>query len=53
MKIGDIEVSPCICGEIAYHFAFKYAQHFIRLFKQRVGHTPQAYRLLHDEAQKD
>ena len=37
-------------SEIAYDLGFKYPQHFTRLFKQRVGQTPQAYRLLHDEA---
>ena len=40
-------------SEIAYNLGFKYPQHFTRLFKQRVGQTPQAYRLLHDEAQKN
>ena len=33
-------------SEIAYELGFKYPQHFTRLFKQRVGQTPQAYRLL-------
>lgn len=32
-------------NEIAYALGFKYPQHFSRLFKQRVGHTPNAYRL--------
>lgn len=40
-------------SEIAYNLGFKYPQHFTRLFKQRVGQTPQAYRLLHDEARKN
>jgi len=40
-------------SEIAYNLGFKYPQHFTRLFKQRVGQTTQAYRLLHDEAQKN
>lgn len=31
---------------IAYELGFKYPQHFSRLFKQRVGHTPNEYRLL-------
>lgn len=31
-------------GEIAYELGFKYPQHFIRLFKQRVGHTPNEYK---------
>ena len=33
-------------SEIAYALGFKYPQHFSRLFKQRVGHSPQEYRLL-------
>lgn len=33
-------------SEIAYELGFKYPQHFTRLFKQRVGHTPNAYRAL-------
>lgn len=39
-------------SEIAYDLGFKYPQHFSRLFKQRVGHTPRAYRLLADETEK-
>ncbi len=31
-------------SEIAYELGFKYPQHFTRLFKQRVGHTPNEYR---------
>lgn len=31
-------------SEVAYELGFKYPQHFTRLFKQRVGHTPNAYR---------
>jgi len=31
-------------SEIAYELGFKYPQHFIRLFKQRVGQTPNEYR---------
>ncbi|GGB02305.1 helix-turn-helix domain-containing protein [Puia dinghuensis] len=30
--------------EIAYNLGFKYPQHFSRLFKQRVGYTPNEYR---------
>lgn len=30
--------------EIAYELGFKYPQHFTRLFKQRVGSTPNEYR---------
>lgn len=31
-------------SEIAYELGFKYPQHFNRLFKKRVGHTPNEYR---------
>jgi AraC-like DNA-binding protein len=31
-------------SEIAYGLGFKYPQHFTRLFRQKVGMTPQAYR---------
>jgi AraC-like DNA-binding protein len=33
-------------NEIAYELGFKYPQHFTRLFKQKVGQTPNAYRSL-------
>lgn len=33
-------------NEIAYELGFKYPQHFSRLFKQRVGYTPNEYRNL-------
>ena len=33
-------------SEIAYELGFKYPQHFSRLFKQRVGYTPNEYRNL-------
>lgn len=33
-------------NEIAFELGFKYPQHFIRLFKTRVGHTPNKYRKL-------
>jgi AraC-like DNA-binding protein len=33
-------------NEIALQLGFKYPQHFSRLFKQRVGHTPNEYRKL-------
>jgi AraC family transcriptional regulator, transcriptional activator of pobA len=33
-------------SQIAYELGFKYPQHFTRLFKQRVGYTPNEYRLL-------
>ncbi|KAA6440878.1 helix-turn-helix transcriptional regulator [Dyadobacter flavalbus] len=35
-------------SEIAYELGFKYPQHFTRLFKQRVGQTPNEYRVLHN-----
>ncbi len=31
-------------GQIAYELGFKYPQHFARLFKQRVGQSPNDYR---------
>lgn len=33
-------------NEIAFELGFKYPQHFTRLFKQRVGQTPNEYRSL-------
>jgi AraC-like DNA-binding protein len=33
-------------NEIAYELGFKYPQHFTRLFKQRVGYTPNEYKHL-------
>ncbi|WP_273566034.1 helix-turn-helix domain-containing protein [Maribacter halichondriae] len=33
-------------SEIAYELGFKYPQHFTRLFKQRVGHSPSEFRTL-------
>ncbi|MEH6765833.1 MAG: AraC family transcriptional regulator [Aequorivita antarctica] len=33
-------------SEIAYELGFTYPQHFTRLFKQQVGHTPSAFRNL-------
>lgn len=33
-------------SEIAYGMGFKYPQHFTRLFKLRVGQSPNEYRLL-------
>ncbi len=33
-------------NEIAYELGFKYPQHFSRLFKQRVGYSPNEYRNL-------
>jgi len=42
-KIFDINKSV---SEIAYELGFKYPQHFTRLFKQRVGQSPNEYRSL-------
>jgi len=33
-------------AQIAYELGFKYPQHFTRLFKQRVGYSPNDYRML-------
>jgi len=33
-------------NEIAFELGFKYPQHFSRLFKQRVGYTPNEYRMM-------
>jgi AraC family transcriptional activator of pobA len=33
-------------SQIAYELGFKYPQHFARLFKQKVGHSPLEYRSL-------
>ncbi|MDG1571153.1 helix-turn-helix transcriptional regulator [Robiginitalea sp. M366] len=40
-KIFDPEKSV---SEVAFELGFKYPQHFTRLFKKKVGATPQAYR---------
>jgi AraC-like DNA-binding protein len=42
-KLFDISKS---ISEIAYEMGFKYPSHFSRLFKQRVGHSPNDYRSL-------
>lgn len=42
-KIFDPEKS---LSEIAYELGFKYPQHFTRLFKKKVGYTPQEYRMM-------
>lgn len=42
-KIFDVNKS---ISEIAYELGFKYPQHFSRLFKNRVGYTPNEYRAL-------
>lgn len=41
-----ILVDHLTVNEIAYEMGFKYPQHFSRLFKQRVGCTPNEYRSL-------
>lgn len=33
-------------SEIAYELGFKYPQHFTRMFKKSVGHSPNEYRLM-------
>ena len=35
-------------SQIAYELGFKYPQHFARLFKQRVGYSPNEYRMLNN-----
>jgi AraC family transcriptional activator of pobA len=42
-KMFDLSKSV---SEVAYELGFKYPQHFTRLFKQRVGQTPNEYRSL-------
>nr|WP_295926850.1 helix-turn-helix domain-containing protein [uncultured Dyadobacter sp.] len=42
-RIFDLEKSV---AQVAYDLGFKYPQHFTRLFKQRVGCTPNEYRML-------
>ena len=42
-KIFDLNKSV---SQIANELGFKYPQHFTRLFKQRVGHSPNEYRRL-------
>ncbi len=44
-KVLDISKS---ISEIAYEIGFKYPAHFTRLFKQRVGQSPQEYRMLNE-----
>jgi AraC family transcriptional activator of pobA len=44
-KIFDPDKSV---NEIAYELGFKYPQHFSRLFKQRMGHTPNEFRMLNN-----
>ncbi|RYE26743.1 MAG: AraC family transcriptional regulator [Sphingobacteriaceae bacterium] len=33
-------------SQVSFELGFKYPQHFARLFKQRVGHTPNEYRFM-------
>ena len=42
-RVFDINKS---ISEVAYELGFKYPQHFTRLFKQRVGQSPNEYRSL-------
>lgn len=42
-RIFDIDKS---ISEVAYELGFKYPQHFTRVFKQRVGFSPNEYRSL-------
>ncbi len=42
-RIFDLSKSV---SEIAYELGFKYPQHFTRLFKQKVGQTPNEYRMM-------
>lgn len=51
MKVMDIAKERVLerdkaIGQVAYELGFKYPQHFTRLFKQRVGYTPNEYRAL-------
>ena len=43
---GKIFDSNKTVSQIAYELGFKYPQHFARLFKQRVGHSPLEFRSL-------
>jgi AraC-like DNA-binding protein len=42
-RIFDVEKS---ISQVAYNLGFKYPQHFTRLFKQKVGVSPNEYRNL-------
>ncbi|GAB3551756.1 helix-turn-helix domain-containing protein [Spirosoma fluminis] len=49
MKVMDVAKEQIFdpsksVSQIAYDLGFKYPQHFIRLFKQRVGQSPNEYR---------
>lgn len=43
-KLADMKKNV---GEVAEELGFTYPQHFTRLFKQKVGYTPNEYRLKH------
>ena len=49
-RLFDMEKS---IGDIASDLGFKYPQHFTRLFKLRVGQTPQVYRQMNDEVHRN
>ena len=40
-KLFDLDKSV---SQIAYELGFRYPQHFTRLFKQKVGQSPNEYR---------
>ena len=42
--IQKVVCSGCTVSEISYLLGFNYPQHFCRFFKNKVGHTPVAYR---------
>ena len=42
-RIFDLDKSV---SQVAYELGFKYPQHFTRLFKQKVGMSPNEYRML-------
>jgi AraC family transcriptional regulator, transcriptional activator of pobA len=42
-KVFDLNKSV---SQVAYEVGFKYPQHFTRLFKQKVGQSPNEYRLV-------
>jgi AraC-like DNA-binding protein len=51
IKLMDVAKEKLMSGtntvsEIAYELGFRYPQHFSRVFKQRVGCSPNAYRLM-------
>ncbi len=44
-RISDPDKSV---SQVAYEMGFKYSQHFTRFFKQRVGQSPNAFRIVSD-----